>query len=511
MGRKKRKVAAVEAADETADVVVGVVAAPPVVQGNRSSQEEKAPSSGYAMTSHSGEIIGEDIYISDGSESEEEYEVQLVGARMGLMRRGLHHPLVQPSKRQWTRPADAEQQHAEDKEEELAKLDPAERAARLLREEQQKAELEKQLARTRESEENAGRDSMLFSKRTAFDIRFDQIEDKPWLRGDISDFFNYGMSEEDWLEYSQQQLIIRQELIDARRQKRQPDPTIVPVTPREPTRASTDTTATVNKTAEADAEDHEGETNAIAAGPERPKETSASVGPNQPTQKNGGKKVAPAGVGGAWGAGAAPGSMLARLIEDQLRQGDKGVEDPGPYGNQPDERSSSNHHQAPEDRGAYGRQAEERASHGRQSEERGAYSRQQEDRGAHIHPPEDRGAFGHPPEDRRSYGHQQQVNPSYGRHAGGQPEAYSGYDNRSDQYYNEGGGYHGQQGGHYQEQPPPPPPQQQQHYRGRGGGRGHSRYNFGGRRSGEGRGGGADYYGGNSRQRQWDGGDRRRR
>ena len=101
-------------------------------------------------------------------------------------------------------------------------------------EKQRKLEEAKILARKLESEENAGRDPCLFSKRTSFDIRFDQIDDKPWLRGagDITDFFNYGFSEEDWLEYGEQQLMIRQELIDANRQKRAPDPSIVPVIPK---------------------------------------------------------------------------------------------------------------------------------------------------------------------------------------------------------------------------------------------------------------------------------------
>ncbi|KAG7337512.1 hypothetical protein IV203_018958 [Nitzschia inconspicua] len=67
-------------------------------------------------------------------------------------------------------------------EEELAKLDPAQRAARLLAEKQRKLEEAKIAARRLESEENAGRDPCLFSKRTSFDIRFDQIDDKPWTR-----------------------------------------------------------------------------------------------------------------------------------------------------------------------------------------------------------------------------------------------------------------------------------------------------------------------------------------
>lgn len=216
-------------------------------------------SSGYAMTTHSAEIIDDDIYVSDGSESDEDalqdapdavgggdggdgesavavvdernpnraIEMVLSGSRMGLMRRGVHlHPtmLVQPN-RQWTRqttPAAAlgaaagaadgggdgitaaagdgqdaadqaaalalaaeeeERRKREQEELELAKLDPAQRAARLLAEKQRKLEEAKIMARKMESEENAGRDPCLFSKRTSFDIRFDQIDDKPWVRG----------------------------------------------------------------------------------------------------------------------------------------------------------------------------------------------------------------------------------------------------------------------------------------------------------------------------------------
>lgn len=284
MGRKKRKVAVGEGSSETTDAVVPPPPPPPPPMDPRSTtkpppdepeQEEKKMSSGYATTSHSAEIIDEDIYVSDGSESDEDLmadrfdtteneeeeekaastniagrsiEMVLSGSKMGLMRRGIHRPqvMIQPT-RQWARqtPQQAEgstenedETNEEDeekrKEEELAKLDPAQRAARLLAEKQRKLEEAKILARKLESEANAGRDPCLFSKRTSFDIRFDQIDDKPWLRGagDITDFFNYGFSEEDWLEYGEQQLLIRQELIDASRQKRAPDPSIVPVVPK---------------------------------------------------------------------------------------------------------------------------------------------------------------------------------------------------------------------------------------------------------------------------------------
>ncbi|OEU13085.1 hypothetical protein FRACYDRAFT_142118, partial [Fragilariopsis cylindrus CCMP1102] len=209
--------------------------------------EAKKVSSSYAMTSHSAEIIDEDMYISDGSETGRSIEMVLSGSRMGLMRKGIYRPstLVQPN-RQWSRqsttkdnknaaggveedPAVAEERRKREKEEELAKLDPAERAARLLAEKQKKLEEAKVLARRLESEENAGRDSCMFSKRTSFDIQFDHIEEKQWERGgDMTDYFNYGFSEEDWLEYGEQQLMIRQELLDANRQNRPPDHSIVP-------------------------------------------------------------------------------------------------------------------------------------------------------------------------------------------------------------------------------------------------------------------------------------------
>lgn len=223
MGRKKRKVQQEDTADAVAAAEPDQSVKPPVdprsaepkaaavVGAVTSSKEaekkdEKKASSHYAMTSHGDQIIEEDIYASDGSEDSDEdnVDVVLVGSKMGLMRRGLHQPhLVQPNLRQWVRSeaaegeAGAEENEEEQRkreEEELAKLDPAERAARLLAEKQRKLEEAKESARRMESEENAGRDPCLFSKRTAFDIRFDQIDDKPWERGagDLTDFFNYG-------------------------------------------------------------------------------------------------------------------------------------------------------------------------------------------------------------------------------------------------------------------------------------------------------------------------------
>jgi len=181
--------------------------------------------SGYAMTSHSADLITEDIYVSDGSEDEDEMEnsdpleLNLTSSKMGLMRRGLGHSAVYQPKT-WVRPTETEKKtnengqdgdgdqdmkESEDEKEDLESMDPIQRAAYLLVEKQKKLEEEKETQRKSESAENAGRDPCLFSKRTAFDIRMDQIEEKPWDRnagggGDISDYFNYGMSELDWVE-----------------------------------------------------------------------------------------------------------------------------------------------------------------------------------------------------------------------------------------------------------------------------------------------------------------------
>lgn len=81
--------------------------------------EKEAKASSYAMTSHSGEIVEEDIYVSDGSEDDDDnVDVVLSGSKMGLMRRGLHQPqLVQPNLREWVRPKAAEGETAEETEE----------------------------------------------------------------------------------------------------------------------------------------------------------------------------------------------------------------------------------------------------------------------------------------------------------------------------------------------------------------------------------------------------------
>ena len=360
MGRKKKK-AVEEAAPEgsTAGALppppppqtATTIPSPAVVDDNSGKDKGKKDSSGYAMTSHSAEIVDEDYYVSDGSEDEEdELEVELVlaGSRMGVMRRGIHHPMLVQPNRQWTREDtkaentdDAEKdEEAEAKrlkeEEELAKLDPAQRAARLLAQKQKLLEEAKVTARRLESEENAGRDPCLFSKRTAFDIRFDQIDDKPWVRGagDFTDFFNYGLTEEDWLEYSQQQLTIRQELSDAARAKRPPDPTLVPVTPRAPAK-QTPKVAVAVTTGSGDAADETAEGDAVDAvigpvlvqkegGDNAPEK---SAGPDKAEEKFEDIHV---GAGGAWGAGAAPGSFLAKLIEEQEQKNDDKKEPENP-------------------------------------------------------------------------------------------------------------------------------------------------------------------------------------
>ena len=194
------------------------------------------PSSMYGLHSHAGDLVEDDIYVSDGSlesESEDEQdespdgegeggtgekkkaekpklELLLTTSKMGLMRRGgISSLLGQPVNRTWVR---TEQTEGETKETEDTNIkqeveeeitDPA----LLLQMQQRKIEQAKQNARMLESSENAGRDPCLFSKRTAFDIRMDQIEDKPWNKqADITDYMNYGLTEEDWIVSSDDRL-----------------------------------------------------------------------------------------------------------------------------------------------------------------------------------------------------------------------------------------------------------------------------------------------------------------
>ena len=230
------------------DVVVSILD----LTSDNSDGANKALSSGYAIHTTSGEYEPIDIYVSDGSESSDEEDtgggndeepnditIILTNSRLGVMRRGglgltLQNMNSNTINKQWIRSVnDAAAQSKdgahESETKEAPTIDPAILAARELAE-------SKALARRVESAENAGRDPCLFSKRTAFDIRMDQIEDKPWERGDVTDFFNYSMTEFDWAEYAEGQLAVRQELTDASRQKRQPDPNIVPVEPKMPSK-----------------------------------------------------------------------------------------------------------------------------------------------------------------------------------------------------------------------------------------------------------------------------------
>ncbi|KAL7516526.1 hypothetical protein ACHAWX_001534 [Stephanocyclus meneghinianus] len=361
----------------------------------------------YGLHSHSGDLVEEDIYVSDGSvESDEEedesegfdddaektdgegeggekkenikavqtshtksMELVLTTSKMGLMRRGSISSLLgQPMNRTWVRSEQADYAEGElndrnvadvkyEEEEEIT--DPA----LLLAIQQRKIEQAKQNARFLESSENAGRDPCLFSKRTAFDIRMDQIEDKPWEKSvmglgggaDITDYFNYGLTEEDWLEYAERQITIRQELTDASKQKRLPDPGIVPVVPRAPSKQGERVAVRVKKTDESkgdradqgtvggerlDSDDEDGGLEmSVELGPMKTAVTGHISNSNDKVNEDliaNGVKLDPQNhdsattaaeskfenvVGGAWGAGAKEDSVLLRLIREQSGQG----------------------------------------------------------------------------------------------------------------------------------------------------------------------------------------------
>lgn len=318
----------------------------PKKQPQEGEETAAAASSHYAMKSHSGEIVHEDMYVSssggednqkdDDSEDDDEannggVELILTSARMGLMRSSTAHAsnaaqLVQPH-RQWKRNDKQEgndgQENDNDAEEEDAEAalesitDPVLREQRLQQLQREKEEREKQLARQQESEENAGRDPTLFSKRTAFDIRFDQIEDKPWERpgADPTEFFNYSFSEQEWLHYAQQQLEVRQELIDAAKMKRPPNPDIVPVQPKIPMhqQASRVAVATLqNMKKEGTATVESGATAGPSVGPTTAMSIEPEDSTNAPAMEGTAEWVS---EGGAWGAGASP--LLAKLIQEQ--------------------------------------------------------------------------------------------------------------------------------------------------------------------------------------------------
>ncbi len=356
-------------------------------------------SSAYGMHSHSGDLIEEHIYVSDGSDDEFNFntgkeddennksdggedksnettlkgekddglELVLTGSKMGLMRRGLAAQLFQP--KTWVRQQAGNDSSAlssgsngqnvsstedgdgitkgdsEEAGDQIQSETPAQKAAQLLAAKKQKEEELKQMKRTLESSENAGRDPCLFSKRTAFDIRMDQIEDKPWDRSsggtaDITDYFNYGLSEEDWLEYSDRQLTVRQELTDASRQRRSADPTIVPVVPKTPSKQTPKVAVAVKKEKKKNPEEDvkiEDE-NAAVQGPSIPKEMAVQIKKEEDNDNDtksdhdtvSSKQSSKSVEGGVWGIDVQPGSTLAKLIEEQERNANKSSGKDGP-------------------------------------------------------------------------------------------------------------------------------------------------------------------------------------
>jgi hypothetical protein len=86
----------------TSTFAAAVVASGAAVAVDKKVDDAAPAKSGYAVTSYSGEIIQENIYVSDGSEDsdfDDETEVVLVGSRTGIMQRGLQHlsTLQQPN------------------------------------------------------------------------------------------------------------------------------------------------------------------------------------------------------------------------------------------------------------------------------------------------------------------------------------------------------------------------------------------------------------------------------
>eukprot|EP00521_Asterionellopsis_glacialis_P006622 CAMPEP_0195284004 /NCGR_PEP_ID=MMETSP0707-20130614/2365_1 /TAXON_ID=33640 /ORGANISM="Asterionellopsis glacialis, Strain CCMP134" /LENGTH=610 /DNA_ID=CAMNT_0040343287 /DNA_START=24 /DNA_END=1856 /DNA_ORIENTATION=- len=544
--------------------------------GTGSGDKNEDPgSSGYAMTSHSGDLIEEDIYVSDGSDDEveldkdgekSEMEIVLTSSRLGVMRRGLHHTTLVQQNRQWVRGGadknkdgdgaaagasgdgenqeggqsgvtteELEERRRKQEEEELAKLDPVQRAARLLAEKQRKLEEAKEVARRMESEENAGRDPCLFSKRTAFDIRMDQIEDKPWARGvgDITDFFNYSMTEDDWVEYSQQQLLIRQELTDASRQRRLPDPTIVPVTPRAPSKQNPRVAVAVTDAIdgeEGEAAQEGGEDKVIGPAMVEKEELESAQKQSSETANVVNKtdasatEVVDAGIGGAWGAGAAPGSMLARLIEEQENAGGSNTAQPSqenhyqPQQQQPQQQQEQQQHshqqykQQPHSHQQYQQHQQDQQESHQQYQHQQQHQRHTQEGESSAYNQE-----GNYQESNEDGGNQQWDNRGRDYRSGGGNEYGGGstgrerYDqgfSQQQQYTPRGGagfpphggppppyGGRGGRGGHFRR--PPFPPQ---------GGRGMSAPQWGGR--GRGRGGG--HYRGKRQRDGYDGADYRR-
>jgi len=277
-------------------------------------------SSNYSIHEASGEYEPLDVYVSDGSEDEHDFEIILTNSKHGVMRRGgFLSSMVQ--NKQWIRfdnELEAGKEAAKIKEAEEENLDPSVKAARELAEKKRQLEKAKEEARRKESAENAGRDPCLFSKRTAFDIRMDHIEDKPWERGDIVDFFNYGLGEEDWIEYAERQLSVRQELTDAVKQKRQPDPNIVPVVPTAPSKQTPRVAVRETKKNEDSLSGDNDRIGGGTIGPVVPLQ--CTVIPEAKSSNNALEEDDDIGaetIGGAWGGNAKPGSVLAKLIEEQ--------------------------------------------------------------------------------------------------------------------------------------------------------------------------------------------------
>jgi len=181
-----------------------------------------------------------------------------------------------------------------------------------LAEKRHKAEEE---SRRKESLENASRDPSTFAAKTAFDLPFDGIQYKPWVTGDITDYFNYGLSEPRWIDYADRQLVVRQELVDAAEQKRQPDPNIV----------SFDLCNSLKPRSKL--EINEKENLIVEEGECISGETSGSQSSLQCTIIPDSKRSSTVleeddddgaeTIGGVWGGKAKPGSLLAKLIEEQ--------------------------------------------------------------------------------------------------------------------------------------------------------------------------------------------------
>ena len=122
-------------------------------------------------------------------------------------------------------------------------------------------------------------------------------------------------------------ILIFLELTDAVRQKRQPDPIIVPVAPRAPSKQTPK--VAVRKKKESEENDNENQTiHGSVIGPQVPikcelidtkdgNETENMTSQNITKDEENEDDIAAESIGGAWGGNAVPGSMLAKLIEEQ--------------------------------------------------------------------------------------------------------------------------------------------------------------------------------------------------